>query len=527
MLKASHLHYPPVLQSVDLNLEPGEMVALVGGNGSGKSTLLRLLAGLLTAKSGTIEIDGVHSDSPDFFATCRRQLGLVFQNPESQLVANTVDEEVAFGPGQQSLEPRQLRERVEWALNQVGLWERRRWQSHALSAGQKQRLALAAVLAGRPRYLLLDEPTSMLDPQARRELLSLLAQLRQEVGILLITHRSEELELCDRVLHLSGGEIVQQVSGQTLWKDPQLFAGLELAVPTQLKLRGLLERSTPAAPYRNDSTVPSDNFALLENLRYEYAQGTPMRHLALSGVDCLLPKGVCSALIGQTGSGKSTLLQHLNLLLRPQQGRCQLFGEWISPKTPARPIRQRVGMLFQQPEAQFFQETIWDEVAYAPANFGLDKDSHTRAALAMVDLPAEEFAHRSPFELSGGEQRRLALACALAYRPEALVLDEPTAGLDSQHRHRVWQLLQQLEQQGVTLTLISHDLEEVGELARHLVWLDQGKVVGQGFPGALFGQLQKAGFEIPAWSGWAAENFPEGVLPVNEAQFRAWQEQSL
>jgi len=527
MLKASQLHYPPVLKSIDLSLEPGEMVALVGGNGSGKSTLLRLLSGLMPAQSGTIEIDGVDSQSPDFFATCRRQLGLVFQNPESQLVANTVDEEVAFGPGQQGLERGLLQERVEWALNQVGLWERRRWQSHALSAGQKQRLALAAVLAARPRYLLLDEPTSMLDPQARRELLALLGQLRQEVGILLITHRSEELEHCDRVLHLNGGEVVQQVSGRRLWEDPQLFAGLELAVPTQLKLRQLLEQSTPSLPYGPPEPVLSEPFARFEKLGYEYARGTPMRHVALSGVDCTLPQGACSALIGQTGSGKSTLLQHLNLLLRPQQGRCQLLGEWIAPKTPARPIRQRVGMLFQQPEAQFFQETVWDEVAYAPANFGLEIENNTRAALAMVDLAAEQFAHRSPFELSGGEQRRLALACALAYRPEALVLDEPSAGLDSQHRHRVWQLLKQLGQQGVTLTLISHDLEEVGELARHLVWLDQGKVVGQGTPGALFGQLQQAGFEIPAWSGWAAENFPEGVLPVNEAQFRAWQEQRL
>jgi len=527
MLKATQLNFSPVLESIDLSLEPGEMVALVGGNGSGKSTLLRLLSGLLTAQSGTLEIDGVDSKSPEFFATCRRQLGLVFQNPESQLVANTVDEEVAFGPGQQGLERGKLERRVEWALNQVGLWERRHWQSHALSTGQKQRLALAAVLAGRPRYLLLDEPTSMLDPQARRELLALLAQLRQKVGILLITHRSEELELCDRVLHLHGGEIVQQVSGRQLWDDPQLFAGLELAVPTQLKLRDLLGKSIPATPYIPDETAPGTNFALFEDLRYEYARGTPMRYLALAGVSCSLPQASCSALIGQTGSGKSTLLQHLNLLLRPQQGRCQLFGDWILPKTPARPIRQRIGMLFQQPEAQFFQETVWEEVAYAPANFGLEKDHNTRAALAMVDLPAEEFAQRSPFELSGGEQRRLALACALAYRPEALVLDEPSAGLDSQHRHRIWKLLQQLVEQGVTLTLISHDLEEVGELARQLVWLDQGKVVGQGTPGALFGQLQKAGFEIPAWSGWATENFPEGVLPVNEAQFRAWQQQSL
>ncbi|MBX3168603.1 MAG: ATP-binding cassette domain-containing protein [Candidatus Eremiobacteraeota bacterium] len=521
MLKAIQLAHPPVLQSVDLSVSPGEMVALVGGNGSGKSTLLRLLAGLVPVPSGRVEIDGTSSDSPEFLDACRRSLGMVFQNPESQLVANTVDEEVAFGPGQLGLAQAELHERVEWGLRQVGLWERRGWQSHALSAGQKQRLALAAVLAMKPRYLLLDEPTSMLDPQARRELMGYLAQLRGQVGILLVTHRSEELEFCDRVLHLREGTIDLEHPARSLWQNPNLFAGFELAIPSELRLRALLAESTPSRPFARETPLPAENFARFENLEYAYARGTPMRYQALKGVDCRLPLGACSALIGQTGSGKSTLLQHLNLLLRPQSGVCQLWGQPIAEKTPARPIRRQVGMLFQQPESQFFQETVWDEVAYAPANFGLEVDKHTREALAQVDLPAEQFARRNPFELSGGEQRRLALACALAYRPRALVLDEPSAGLDWNHRRRVWQLLRGLD---VTLTLISHDLEEVGELAGHLVWLDQGRVVQQGSPATLFGPVQKAGFEIPAWSRWAAEQFPESPLPANEAEFRQWQQ---
>lgn len=519
MLKAIQLAHKPVLQSIDLSVSPGEMVALVGGNGSGKSTLLRSLAGLAPIKSGRVEIDGTGSDSPEFQNTCRRSLGMVFQNPESQLVANTVDEEVAFGPGQLGLPRAQLQERVEWALRQVGLWERRSWQSHALSAGQKQRLALAAVLAMKPRYLLLDEPTSMLDPQARRELMQYLAELRPEVGILLVTHRSEELEFCDRVLHLREGSIDLEISAASLWQDPSLFASLELAIPTALRLRIMLAERTPARPFVQESSLPAEDFARFDHLEYEYARGTPMRHQALKGVDCRLPLGICSALIGQTGSGKSTLLQHLNLLLRPQTGRCLLWGELISEKTLARPIRRQVGMLFQQPESQFFQETVWDEVAYAPANFGLEVEKNTREALELVDLPVAEFGKRNPFELSGGEQRRLALACALAYRPRALVLDEPSAGLDWVHRRRVWRLLGELD---VSLTLISHDLEEVGELAQHLVWLAEGKVVQQGNPGSLFGSLQQAGYEIPAWSRWADEHFPESLLPVNEEQFRLW-----
>lgn len=521
MLKASQLVYKPVLQSLNLSLSPGEMVGLVGGNGSGKSTLLRLLAGLVPAQSGTVEIDGVGSKEAGFPSQCRRSLGLVFQNPESQLVANTVDEEVAFGPGQLGLPQSELKERVEWALQQVGLLERRSWQSHALSAGQKQRLALAAVLAMRPRYLLLDEPTSMLDPQARRQLMGYLQELRGQVGILLVTHRSEELEGCDRILHLQGGQISAEVSGATLWQEPGRFTDLQLAVPTALQLSQLLEAATPTAPFRPTSKNSTEQFAQFENLHHQYARGTPLRHEALRGITCHFPGKTCSAVVGQTGSGKSTLLQHLNLLLRPQSGRCQLFGQEIDPKTPARPIRQQVGMLFQQPESQFFQETVWDEVAYAPANFGLEVERNTREALAQVDLPAETFAKRSPFELSGGEQRRLALACALAYRPQALVLDEPGAGLDWQHRERVWQLLKQLE---VSLTIISHDLEEVGQLASHLVWLETGQVRAQGAPETLFPQLAGAGFEIPAWSDWANQEFPGTPVPVNRQQFQEWQQ---
>lgn len=517
MLKAQQLTYPPVLKEINLELSPGEMVALVGANGSGKSTLLRLLSGLLTPASGQVTLDG----GRDF----RTHLGLVFQNPESQLVANTVDEEVAFGPGQQGLSASELVERVEWALTRVGLWERRSWQSHALSAGQKQRLALAAVLACRPRYLLLDEPTSMLDPAARRELLELLRQLRGEVGILLITHRSEELEGCDRILHLAGGEIAVELTNASLWSAPERFSSLDLEVPGALRLQSWLADGRPARPFE---LLPANGCGALadcESLSYTYAGGTPLAHQALRQVTCRVPRGTPTALVGQTGSGKSTLLQHFNLLLRHQAGSLSLFDAPVTPTTPAQPLRRRMGMLFQQPESQFFQETVWDEVAYGPANFGLEVESHCREALEAVGLPAEQFAARSPFELSGGEQRRLALACVLAYRPEGLILDEPTAGLDRHHRALVWDLLRC---QSASLVLISHDLEEVGELARHLIWLSQGQVVEQGPPEHLYPRLAQAGFEIPAWSLWAIQTFPEhSTVPVNPLQFGNWLHQSL
>lgn len=506
-LEARQLSYPPVLQEINLTLEVGEMVALVGANGSGKSTLLRLLAGLLQPAHGRVNAD-------------RRQIGLVFQNPESQLVANTVDEEVAFGPGQHGLAGPELAERVEWALTRVGLWERRSWQSHALSAGQKQRLALAAVLACRPRYLLLDEPTSMLDPAARAELLHLLQELKSEVGILLITHRSEELQGCNRVLHLAGGAIAQELSGTALWAEPERFASLGLEIPGSLRLKAWLAGGRPLRAFEFAEPQMAGSIANCRDLSFTYAGGTPLAHQALCQVSCRIPRRVATALVGQTGSGKSTLLQHFNLLLRHQAGSLELFETPVTATTPAQPLRRRMGMLFQQPESQFFQESVWDEVAYGPANFGLPVEQACREALEQVGLPVDQFAGRSPFELSGGEQRRLALACVLAYRPEGLILDEPTAGLDSHHRALVWQLLRQ---QSATLVLISHDLEEVGELAGHLVWMSQGRVCRQGPPEELYPELFRAGFQIPAWSEWAGREFPDQrAVPVSATQFAGW-----
>lgn len=509
MLKCCNLTYGKLLQDVQLQLQQGEMVALIGANGSGKSTLMRLLLGLLEPTRGEVEAD-------------RTRMGLVFQHPESQFVANTVDEEVAFGPGQLALPREELERRVALALHQVGLGDRRHWQSHALSAGQKQRLAVASALALEPDFLLLDEPTSMLDPQARDELLKLLLQLKSRMGLLLITHRAEEMLLCDRILHLKGGSIVEETTPQRLQESPEAFSRLGLSVPAQLRLQAQFQAPPPGQPFAPSSLLHQAEFARFEEVDHIYARGTPMRHQALHRLEACFPLGETSAIIGHTGSGKSTLLQHLNLLLRPQSGRLQLFGQLILPTTAAAPIRRRVGILFQQPENQFFQETCWDEVSYAPRNFGMEVDTLVHQALQQVDLPPEQFARRNPFELSGGEQRRLGLACILAYRPEVLILDEPTAGLDAHHREMMWNLLRRLRTQGTTLILISHDLEEVGALARHLVWLEAGRLREQGAPEQLFPLLPEAGFQIPLWSQWSLEHFPQHPVPVDEDSFLRW-----
>jgi len=517
MLRALQLTCPGLFENLDLTLQVGETVGLAGPNGSGKSTLLRLLGGLLPAPSGSLEVAGWNSEDPGFRQACRRHIGMVFQNPESQLVANTVEEEVAFAPGQLGLPRPELETRVREALERVGLLERRLWQSHALSAGQKQRLALAAVLAQQPDLLLLDEPFSMLDPPARTQLLELLTGLAAAHGILIVSHHAQVLRRCQRVLVLQQGVLREFSDVPALFSDTGLLDEVGLEHPPRLP-----PAPYPALPYRPTAKpTAGEPFAQLTGLEHTYAKDTPLAHRSLHPLELTLRQGATTALIGHTGSGKSTLIQHLNLLLRPAAGQLWLLGESIAPQTPVRPLRKRIGLLFQQPETQFFQETVAGEIAFAPRNFGCFNPDTVAMALQQLQLPPD-LSRRSPFELSGGEQRLVALASVLAYDPEVLLLDEPTAGLDPSRRRQLWQLLKAWRQGSRSLVFISHDLEEVAELADDVVWLENGRLQGQGSPGQLFPQLGKAGFELPIWSSAYLTEHPEYPCPTTRDQFFEW-----
>jgi energy-coupling factor transporter ATP-binding protein EcfA2 len=494
VLIAKNISFEGLFQDLTLELEVGQCLALVGANGSGKSTLLRVLAGLLTPTQGQVLLDNQPLNEPG-----HPSLGLVFQNPESQLVANTVEDEVAFGPGQRGCPPTEIEQRVVRCLSQVGLLERRLWQSHALSAGQKQRLAIAAVLASQPRFLLLDEPTSMLDARARREWLEILQQLRPNLGILWVTHRSEELAHCDQVLHLHQSRLSAARPCQGLVSFD--YQQLGLSVPHDVRSRELLREGDPLRDLPPSDVLREGDLTPLvvaRELGHRYARKTPLEHAALRQFSAQL-RGPCCALVGATGSGKSTFLQHLNLLLRHQEGELEVLGMAINSQTVARHLRRQVGLLFQQPELQFFEETAWAEVAYAARNFGLEVESQVRSALAAVSLDEELMKQRSPFQLSGGEQRRLALASVLSGNPKLLLLDEPSAGLDGVQRLRLWQLLHERMQEGLHLVLVSHDLEEVAELASWVCWLEQGQLHLQGPTREILLALAAQGWEIPAW----------------------------
>lgn len=453
------------LQQVDLTIPPGQFVGLVGLNGSGKSTLARHLNGLLLPSEGTVTVDG-HSTQTQVFEV-RQRVGMVFQNPESQLVAPLVEDDVAFGPENFAMPREEVRVRLEAALQAVGLAKERLADPALLSGGQKQRLAIAGVLALRPRYLVLDEPTTMLDPAGRAETLKVLHQLRAEgLTVILITHRLEELEGADRLVVLEGGRVAHDGPPAEVWPrlsfaPPFLTLARRLGYP-QVASEAELVEAARGRTFTGE-TPPAEHPCLLEvsHLSHRYLRGTPFAASALHDVSLEVREGECLGLVGTTGSGKSTLALHLNGLLKPQEG---------SVKTLS---RQEVGLLMQFPEHQLFEETVRAEVEFGPRNFRLgDLPGRVARALEQVGLQALDLA-RSPLELSGGERRRLALASVLASQPRVLVLDEPTAGLDAEARQ---ELVGRLKSWGLTLVVISHDLEELALLADRVAVLEDGRL---------------------------------------------------
>ena len=488
------------LRSIDLQISPGENIALIGANGSGKTTLARCLNGLQQPQEGRVLVDGMDTSDSAQLRSIRQLVGMVLQNPDDQLVTTTVADELAFGLENLALASDEIHRRVEETLAAFDLEAYRHYPPHKLSGGEKQRVAIAAVVAMRPRYLVLDESTALLDPGERQQVAELLQQLRTAYGIatILITQSPEEAARADRVIVLRAGRVHADGPPAVLFPDRGL--GLDLpfvrALATHLSLaeahleldtlsdvlaalrpQTLLPPWTPPSP---PSPTPSKLAA--EKLTHLYDEHLPTQRCGIRDIDLDIPTGSILALVGTNGAGKTTLAQHFNALLKPSRGRVLLDGCDIGSQPPAR-VRQRVGLAFQFPELQLFAESVAEDVAFGPRNLGFAPervDSLVARALAMVGMPLEEFGPRQPLSLSGGERRRVALAGVLAMDPEVLVLDEPTAGLDPQTTVSLCQLFAELRGQGRTLVLISHDIELVSRLATHVVVLRQGRIKLQG-----------------------------------------------
>jgi energy-coupling factor transport system ATP-binding protein len=514
-LRDVHFTYTPengvpvqALRGVTLDIAAGEYVAILGHNGSGKSTLARHLNALLLPTSGDVIVDGHSTRERKHLRTIRSTVGMVFQTPDNQIVATLVEEDVAFGPENLALPRDEIVTRVGWALDTVDIGALRKRAPHQLSGGQKQRVCIAGVFAMRPRVLVLDEATAMLDPTGRRDVLAAARALRDRDGaaIVTVTHLMDEAVHADRIIIMEAGRIALSGTPREIFAQPDALERLKMSLPQITQLSQRMHRRNPAfdavtlsvdewvATARRLSITPrparsatpatqTEPIIAIKQLAHDYLRDTPMQHRALHEATFDVRPGEVLGVIGHTGSGKSTAIQHLNALLRPRpnsdDGEVFVFGKPISdPELDVRDVRRRVGLVFQQPETQLFEQFVGDDIAYGPRNLKLDKATvreRVRAAMAVVGLDFETFKDRMTFQLSGGEKRRVAIAGVLALDPDVVVLDEPTVGLDPGSRERLLSELLKLRDLGKTLILVSHNLEDLARICDRLCVFDRGR----------------------------------------------------
>lgn len=504
-----------VLDDISLEVRSGERVAILGHNGSGKSTLVRILGALQVPLQGAYFISGRNvTDIP--FDELHRRVGVVFQNPENQIVAALVDDDVAFAPENQGLPSSEIQERVDRALERVGMAHKRSVPVSALSGGEKQRVALAGALAAKVDCLVLDEPTAMLDPEGRLEVAEALRAIQASGTTLIqVTHQLECLEDADRILVLERGRWIWQGETDRFW-PAAAGLGFELSPLRRLSARlvsagvsvpsvsvgGVVSAieahlTEPASLEPEDDPIPLSApitpFLEVRDLTFRFdspSQGGTV----LEGVTVSFPKGRWTSIVGRTGSGKSTLVQHLNGLYKIQSGEILLEGEPLPQKGEAlHRLRGTVGLVFQSPEDQLFSATVREELSFAPGNAGFEGEALERAVRGALDAVGlgEDFLARNPFSLSGGERRLVAIASVLAADPECLVLDEPMAGLDAAYRRRMLSLFSELRGQGRTVVTITHDLEMAFRFSDRILVMDSGKSRGEGNVGEALSSLME------------------------------------
>lgn len=616
------------LDGVSAHVETGEFLCILGGNGSGKSTLAKHLNALLVPDEGRVVVDGMDTADAECTYAVRKTCGMVFQNPDDQLVASLVEDDVAFGPENLGIPTPELRERVTQALEDVGLSGFERHETHALSGGQKQRVAIAGVLAMNPSVLVLDEASAMLDPRGRAGLMRVCHELHERgMTIVMITHFMEEAAQADRVIVMERGRVALEGTPDEVLLQADALDHLNLDVPFAarlsldarraganvaptvnadelaqrvLALAGAGAQVTAAAngasaPAAQPVAAAEDSQEGAGSSQAESASGnggnafptqeaaarTPASFSASAGIDAtgsqtgsendnggLFPTcsdvagklvsvaasgdaGAVSAgtgtpliefcdvsftydaaeakrqrkrggqqakrqakwgnapdslwairnvsfavhqgeflgIAGHTGSGKSTIIQHMNGILKPTSGQVLVMGADISDKRCEASLRGSIGVVFQYPEHQLFAETVYKDVAFGPRNLGLkdnEVDARVRESLERVGLAFDEVAEKSPFELSGGQQRRVAFAGVLAMNPRVLVLDEPAAGLDPASRTSFLGMISRLHQQGLTVVMVSHSMDDLARMCDRVAIMNEGQLLGIGAPDQLF-----------------------------------------
>ncbi len=560
MVEMQHVNFryrsskEPALRDLSLHIQQGEWVAVMGARGSGKSTLCQSLNRLIPRFapgefSGTIKINGMpNADLP--VSSYAGMVGLVFQDFDTQLISSNVEREIAHPL--EYLEPsiplEKMKERINWAMHQVALQDFASRDPLTLSGGQRQRLVLASVLASFPSLLVLDQPMTDIDPKARKQLQGLIDRLREQGATILLSEQEvEEVLHADRLLILDHGSICWEGTPREFFQCPDLarrygisslplaecFAdfglsalpvtveeawqvtdelGLKLESTHDVHTAGYLVTDQPAGRGAESPLV------CLKSVSFGYVDSMPV----LKDVSLSIAQGEFVAVLGENGSGKSTLSKLLNGLLLPTKGEVVVGGH-NTKTTSMRELSRVVGYVFQNPDHQIFAETVWDEVGFSVRNHGFSTEECDRRiveAITAVGLDADHSQFQDPFSLTKGERQRVAVASILAMKPDLLIFDEPTTGLDIRETDRMMDTIYSLHQQGHTIIIITHTIELVAKYATRCVLMNEHTILADGATRSIFSDpslLQAASLAVPSLTRFS-QRWGQTLLTIEEVK---------
>ena len=540
------------LQDVNLTVDEGDFLGIVGPSGAGKTTLCLCLTGLIPHMTRGERRGKVTVYNMDTSTTTLREIvhrvGIVFQDPETQFVTMSVEDEVAF-PMENYAVPREtIRTRVKEALQLTRMQEFATRYPYELSGGQKQRVAIASFLALRPDILILDEPTSDLDPIGKSEVFSIIAGLRERyrTTLIVVEHNTEELaKYANRLVLIDQGRVVKEGSREDFFDDVPLLQERGVFPPqvTEISYRCGSKKKNLPVTLEEATTYFKSNFSITEKvphqnsipkvgrvqeaervveakeLRFTYPDGTE----ALKGINLEIRKGEYVAIIGQNASGKTTLVKHLVGLLKPTRGDVCVFG-LNAKKAHIIDLATKIGYVYQNPDHQLFCQTVYEECAYGLRNLGVpEQEAQPRVRHVLKSLGMLELEDAETFILGKGQRQRLAVATILVMAPEVIIVDEPTTGQDMKQSASIMNLLDQINREGKTVIIITHNMRLVAEHADRAIVMSEGRILLDDTVRNVFSEtdLLKKAFLSPPQITLLANNLSQhlrGVLTVKELE---------